>query len=51
MARRDDLSHVCDAHPALCLFAVLSPFTPPSWAHVLFISTAVIIVIALMTPV
>jgi peptidoglycan/LPS O-acetylase OafA/YrhL len=38
-------------YPALCLFAVLSPFTPPSWAHVLFISAAVIIVIALMTPV
>jgi len=38
-------------YPALCLFAALSPFAPTSWVHILFISAAVIIVIALMTPV
>ena len=38
-------------YPALCLLAAVSPFAPTSWVHILFISAAVIIVIALMTPV
>lgn len=36
--------------PALCLFAAISPFARASWLNILFVSSAVVAVIAAMTP-
>jgi peptidoglycan/LPS O-acetylase OafA/YrhL len=38
-------------YPALCLFAALNPFARSSWLGILFVCSAVISVIALLTPV
>ncbi len=37
--------------PALCLFAAISPWAHTSWAHVVFIASSVLVLVAVCTPI
>jgi peptidoglycan/LPS O-acetylase OafA/YrhL len=38
-------------YPILCLVAALSPFSRPSWTGIIFVSSVVLAIVALFTPV